>query len=61
LAGRSARCQPSPSPLVFGALHLTNSGVTALAGATVTMAGLMFCALYALTGRLWLPIGLHLA
>ena len=29
--------------------------------ATVVMAGLMFCALYALTGRLWVPIGLHLA
>ena len=25
------------------------------------MAGLMFCALYALTGRLWVPIGLHAA
>ena len=32
-----------------------------LAGATVVMAGLMFCSLYALTGRLWVPIGLHLA
>jgi len=29
--------------------------------AAVTVAGLMFCALYALTGRLWVPIGLHLA
>ena len=29
--------------------------------ATVAVAGLMFCALYALTGRLWVPIGLHLA
>ncbi len=47
--------------LVFGALHLTNPGATALAGITVAMAGLMFCALYALTGRLWVPIGLHLA
>jgi uncharacterized protein len=47
--------------LVFGALHLANPGATALAGATVTAAGLMFCALYALTGRLWVPIGLHLA
>ena len=47
--------------LVFGALHLANPGATALAGATVAMAGLMFCALYALTGRLWVPIGLHLA
>jgi membrane protease YdiL (CAAX protease family) len=47
--------------LVFAALHLANPGATVLAGATVTMAGLMFCALYALTGRLWVPIGLHLA
>lgn len=47
--------------LVFGALHLVNSGANALAGATVVVAGLMFCALYALTGRLWVPIGLHFA
>ena len=47
--------------LVFGALHLANPGATPLAGATVVMAGLMFCALYALTGRLWVPIGVHLA
>ena len=47
--------------LVFGGLHLANPGATALAGATVVAAGVMFCALYALTGRLWLPIGLHLA
>ena len=47
--------------LVFGALHLANPGATWLAGATATAAGLMFCALYALTGRLWVPIGLHLA
>ena len=47
--------------LVFGALHLANPGTTPLAAATVVMAGLMFCAFYALTGRLWVPIGLHLA
>jgi membrane protease YdiL (CAAX protease family) len=47
--------------LVFAALHLANPGATVLAGATVAMAGLMFCALYTLTGRLWVPIGLHLA
>jgi membrane protease YdiL (CAAX protease family) len=47
--------------LVFGGLHLANPGATPLAAATVVMAGLMFCALYALTGRLWVPIGLHLA
>lgn len=46
---------------VFGALHLANPGATALAGATATMAGVMFCALYALTGRLWVPIGVHAA
>jgi membrane protease YdiL (CAAX protease family) len=42
--------------LVFGGLHLANPGATPLAGATVVTAGLMFCALYALTGRLWVPI-----
>ena len=47
--------------LAFGGLHVANPGATALAGATVVMAGLMFCALYALTGRLWVPIGVHLA
>lgn len=46
---------------MFGALHLANPGATVVAGATTTVAGLMFCALYALTGRLWVPIGLHLA
>ena len=46
---------------VFAALHLANPGATALAGATVAMAGVMFCALYALTGRLWVPIGVHAA
>ena len=44
---------------VFAALHLANPGANPLAGATVAVAGLMFCALYALTGRLWLPIGVH--
>jgi membrane protease YdiL (CAAX protease family) len=47
--------------LTFGALHLSNPGATPLAAATVAMAGLMFSALYALTGRLWVPIGLHFA
>ena len=47
--------------LVFGGLHVANPGGTVLAGATVAVAGLMFCALYALTGRLWVPIGVHFA
>ncbi len=44
---------------VFAALHLANPGVNPVAGATVAVAGMMFCALYALTGRLWVPIGVH--
>jgi len=44
---------------VFAALHLANPGANPLAGATVAAAGVMFCALYALTGRLWVPIGVH--
>ena len=44
---------------VFAALHLANPGANPLAGAIVAVAGVMFCALYALTGRLWLPIGVH--
>lgn len=47
--------------LVFGGLHVANPGASPLAGATVVMAGLMFCSLYALTGRLWVPLGVHLA
>ena len=47
--------------LVFGAIHLANPGASPLAAANVAVAGLMFCALYALTGRLWVPIGLHFA
>jgi len=47
--------------LVFAALHLANPGASPLAAATVTGPWLMFCALYALTGRLWVPLGLHFA
>ncbi len=47
--------------VVFAALHLANPGATPIAAATVAMAGLMFSAMYALTGRLWLPLGLHFA
>lgn len=47
--------------VVFGALHLANPGANVLSGITVVMAGLMFSSLYALTGRLWVPIGFHLA
>jgi len=44
---------------VFAGLHMAAPGANPLAGATVAVAGVMFCTLYALTGRLWLPIGVH--
>ena len=44
---------------VFAAPHLANPGANPLAIATLAVAGVMFCALYAVTGRLWLPIGVH--
>ncbi len=49
------------SALLFAALHLANPGATAVSAATVAAAGLMFCGLYAVTGRLWVPIGVHAA
>ena len=33
-----------PAPAGMAGMHLVNPGATALAGATVTAAGLMFCA-----------------
>lgn len=44
---------------VFAALHLANPGANPLAGATVAVAGMMFCALFTLTGRLWVPVAVH--
>jgi len=49
------------SALLFAALHLSNPGATVVSVATVAAAGLMFCGLYAVTGRLWVPIGVHAA
>ena len=46
---------------VFGALHLANPGASPLAGAGVVAAGMMFCVLYTVSGRLWVPIGVHLS
>ena len=49
------------SAAAFAALHLANPGAGVLSTATVAVAGLMFCAVYAFTGRIWAPVGLHLA
>jgi hypothetical protein len=47
---------PVPASTVaalVAARHLANPAATVLAGATVAVAGTMFCSLYALVGRLW--------
>ncbi|MFE5138885.1 CPBP family intramembrane glutamic endopeptidase [Streptomyces fagopyri] len=48
------------SGLLFGGLHLVNSGATVWGGLAIAVeAGLMLGAAYAATRTLWLPIGLH--
>lgn len=48
------------SGLLFGALHLMNPGAGVLTALAIALeAGVMLGAAYMLTGRLWLPIGLH--
>ncbi|HEY1542874.1 MAG TPA: type II CAAX endopeptidase family protein [Xanthobacteraceae bacterium] len=47
------------SGLLFGLVHGTEPGATAIALSSVALAGLLFGAAFALTGRLWLPIGIH--
>jgi hypothetical protein len=50
------------SALFFGGAHLTNPGATLFAGLCIALeAGVMLGAFYALTGRLWMSIGVHAA
>lgn len=50
------------SALLFGAGHIGNPGATVFTSACVAIeAGIMLAAFYALTGRLWVSIGLHAA
>ena len=47
---------------IFGAAHLANHGATLFSGVAIMLeAGVLLGAAYALTRRLWLPIGLHIA
>lgn len=49
------------SAVLFGALHLINSGATLFGAVSIAIeGGLMLAAAYTLTRSLWLPIGLHL-
>lgn len=47
--------------VIFGAMHLASPGWTLAGLFSVALAGVMFAAAYAATGRLWLPIGMHAA
>jgi hypothetical protein len=45
---------------VFGVLHASNPGATAISVAAISLAGVMFAVAYLLTGELALPVGLHI-
>lgn len=47
--------------VVFALLHAGNAGVTPLAIVDIVFAGVLLALAYEATGRLWFPIGLHLA
>lgn len=49
------------SAVLFGGLHMMNPGATLGTGVAIALeAGVMLAAAYMVTGRLWLPIGLHI-
>jgi uncharacterized protein len=49
------------SAILFGGLHLINSGATLYGAVSIAIeGGLMLAAAYTVTRTLWLPIGLHL-
>jgi len=50
------------SALLFGLIHLTSEGATILSALSIALqAGVVLAAVYTLTRRLWMAIGLHIA
>jgi uncharacterized protein len=50
------------SAIVFGLIHLTSAGATIYSALAVALqAGILLGAAYALTHRLWLALGIHMA
>jgi membrane protease YdiL (CAAX protease family) len=48
------------SALLFGLIHLTSAGATIFSAIALALqAGILLGAAYALTGRLWMAVGLH--
>jgi hypothetical protein len=49
------------SAILFALAHLPNAGISLLGVAVTAVAGVIFCAAYMLTRRLWLAVGIHFA
>ena len=49
------------SAVAFGLGHLANPGASAISALGNTLGGLIYGYAFVMTGRLWLPIGLHFA
>jgi uncharacterized protein len=47
--------------VIFGSVHLGNSGETRVGAFSAGLIGLLFCLLLRKTGTLWMPIGFHAA
>jgi hypothetical protein len=47
--------------LGFGVAHLTNPGASALSGVGNALGGLIYGYAFVMSGRIWLPVGLHFA
>ena len=47
--------------LLFGLFHLANPGASALSVCGNALGGLIYGMAFVLSGRLWLPVGLHFA